>query len=119
VRRVKPGALGRLRWAIRTGRKPTSLAGLLRRWWADFIIHPLFEAGERCQDCGRGSVLWRAPDELYAEVHGSLHGVLCPACFDRQAAAMGIVIRFEAREVGRRHNAPSRRSRRYTPELPG
>jgi len=101
VTAVKPGALGRLRWAIRTGRKPTSPAGLLRLWWADFVLHPLFEIGEHCQDCGRKFPLWRAPDDLYAEAHGSLHGILCPACFGRQAKAKGITVMFEARECGR------------------
>src|SRR5271154_402062 len=97
---IKPGALGRLRWAIRTGRKPTSFAGLLRLWWADFILHPLFECGERCQDCGRPFVLWRAPDALYEHVYGSLRGILCPACFSRRARAKGIAVRFIASATG-------------------
>jgi hypothetical protein len=98
---IKPGALGRLRWAIRTRRKPASFAGLLRLWWADFILHPFFECDERCQDCGRAYVLWHAPGELYAEVHGSGFGLLCPRCFDRQAEAKGITISFEARVMRR------------------
>jgi hypothetical protein len=102
VKRVKPGALERLRWAIRTGRKPTSLAGLLRLWWADFALHPLFEVGERCQDCGRRFPLWRAPDDLYAEVYRSLGGVLCPACFALKAEAKAIVVMFDARCMRRR-----------------
>jgi hypothetical protein len=92
----KPGALGRLRWAIRSGRKPTSFAGRLRLWWADFILHPLVECGEHCQDCGRSYVSWHAPDDLYTEVHGSLFGTLCPACFARQGDGRGVRICFEA-----------------------
>jgi hypothetical protein len=103
MKRVKPGVLGRLRYSLRMGRKPVSLAGLFRLWWADFVIHPLFELGERCQDCGRSFVLWWAPDDdLYVEVHGSPYGILCPACFDRQAEAKGITVRFEARVARRR-----------------
>ena len=98
---IKSGALGRLRWAIQTGRKPTSLLGLLRLWWADFILHPLFEIGERCQDCGRKFPLWSAPDDLYAEVCRSLRGILCPACFSRRATAKGIIVRFDARAMRR------------------
>ena len=99
MQRIKPGALGRLRWTMRSRRRPKSLAGLLRLWWHDFAVHVLFEGGERCQDCGRRYVLWGAPDDLYAEVHGSPHGLLCPLCFERQAAARGIVVRFEARRL--------------------
>lgn len=90
------GALLRLRWAIRTRRKPTSLTGLLRLWWADFALHPFSEIGERCQDCGREYVLWYAPDDLYTEVHGSDFGLLCPACFSAQADARGLTVCFEA-----------------------
>lgn len=94
--RVKPGALGRLSWALRQRRRPRSPAGMLRLWWQDFVIHVLFEGGERCQDCGRGYVLWRAPDDLYVRVHGSGHGLLCPACFARQARVRGIIVEFRA-----------------------
>jgi hypothetical protein len=93
---IKRGALGRLRWAIRQRRKPTSLAGRLRLWWADFILHPLFECSERCQDCGREYVLWSAPGDLYQEVHGSGFGLLCPGCFSAQADAKGIAVAFVA-----------------------
>jgi hypothetical protein len=79
-----PGMTGRLRWALRMRRRPASAAGLLRLWWADFVLHPLFGIGERCQDCGRDYVLWDADDELYREVHGSERGTLCPGCFDGQ-----------------------------------
>lgn len=93
---ISSGIVGRLRWSVRTGRNPASFAALLRLWWADFVLHPLFGIGERCQDCGRGFVLWRAPDELYTVVYGSLRGILCPACFSRRGAAKGITVAFEA-----------------------
>ena len=93
---IKPGAMGRLKWALRLRRKPVSLAGRLRMWWHDFVLHPLFGGTEICQDCGRPYVSWRAPDDLYQEVHGSASGTLCPACFDQQAHAKGIVIGFRA-----------------------
>lgn len=89
--------LARLRWSIRTGRKQASAGALLRLWWADFVVHPLFEIGERCQDCGRGFPAWEAADDLYAEVYGTLRGILCPGCFDGRAAARGVRVRFEAR----------------------
>ena len=66
------------------------------------MLHPLFESGERCQDCGRDFVLWSAPDDLYAEVYGSLRGILCPACFSRRAEAKGIAVGFEAVRTGGR-----------------
>jgi hypothetical protein len=95
--RIKPGVVGRLRWSLRTGRKPTSPFCLPRMWWADFVLHPLFEIGERCQDCGRAFPLWRAPDDLYSDVYGSPHGILCPGCFSRRATAKGMVVSFDAR----------------------
>lgn len=98
---VRPDAAGRLRYMLRFRRKPISLAARLRMYWRDFVIHVLFEDTESCQDCGRPYVWWRAPDELYGEVHGSLRGTLCPGCFDRQATAKGIVVRFEAVEARR------------------
>lgn len=94
--KIKPGAIGRLRYALRLRRKPVNLAARLRMYWNDFVIHVLFEGGEICQDCGRGYVLWRAPDELYREVHGSAYGLLCPACFDCHAETKGIVVGFRA-----------------------
>lgn len=103
---VKRGAAGRFRWALRQHRRPRGLAGLLRLWWADFVIHPLFEGRERCQDCGRGYVQWHAPPDLYEEVHGSLYGLLCPACFARQGQDRGIAVEFEARVFRRDGGAP-------------
>jgi hypothetical protein len=88
----------RLNWSIHQKREPVSFLGLLRLWWVDFIIHPLFEAGEHCQDCGRSYVLWHASDELYQKVHGSLGGLLCPKCFSGQASRKGIHIKLEAIE---------------------
>jgi hypothetical protein len=97
MRRIKPGMAGRLRYAAEMRRKPISLAGHLRMYWQDFVIHVLFEGGEICQDCGRGYVLWWAPDDLYREVHGSSGGLLCPACFSRKAETHGLVLEFVPR----------------------
>jgi hypothetical protein len=76
-------------------------------WWYDFAVHVPFGDRERCQDCGRGYVHWHAPDDLYAEVHGSPYGLLCPACFTRQARAKGIVVCFEAAVFRRDDEVPA------------
>lgn len=102
---IKRGAAARLRRSLRQRRRPRSLAALVRLWWHDLVIHVLFEGRECCQDCGRGYVQWHAPPYLYGEVHGSLYGLLCPACFARQARACGIAVEFEAR-VFRRDGGP-------------
>ena len=101
MRRIKPGVRGRLGWAIRLRRHPRyvpgrSVVGRTRLLWHDFIFHPLFEGGERCQDCGRDYVLWHAPTDLYERVHGSTAGLLCPKCFSRQADEAGIPVEFIA-----------------------
>jgi hypothetical protein len=108
VRPIKPGVRGRLGWAARTHRHahPRSIAARMRLLWHDFVIHGLFEGSERCQDCGRDYVLWEAPNDLYREVHGSPHGLLCPDCFARQAREKGIVILFAA-TVFKRASAPT------------
>ena len=88
--------IGRLGWAagMRRRRKPAVWARLA---WHDFIVHGLRNrGGERCQECGRGYPLWRAPDNLYALVHGTTAGLLCPACFDRKARAHGLSVEFQA-----------------------
>jgi hypothetical protein len=108
MRRVRPGACARLRWAIQTGRRPVSCGALLRLWWADFVLHPLFEAEERCQDCGRRYPAWGASCDLYAEVCGSLRGTLCPGCFDRRAGVLGIAVRFQARRIKNDPEQPER-----------
>lgn len=77
--------LSRLRYSLSIRRQPRSLAGLLRLWWHDFVVHPLFEGGERCQDCGRAYEIWRAQDALYCAVIGSRGGLFCPRCFARRA----------------------------------
>lgn len=93
---MKPGALGRFAWAARNRRQPTSLAGLLRLWWHDFVIHPLFEGGERCQDCGHDYPLWHAEGNLWERIRGTTGGLLCPTCFDRQAHEAGVVVEYRA-----------------------
>ena len=90
ARVFKLEAFGRLRWAFRTKRHPRSLAGHLRLLWHDFVIHVLFEGGERCQDCGCDYVLWEADCDLYERVHGGPGGLLCPRCFSRQAREKGL-----------------------------
>ena len=53
--------------------------------------------GELCQMCGRKywPVVWRADDELWMAVHGTYSGLLCPACFDREATSKGIDLRWK------------------------
>lgn len=94
MRRVKPGVKGRLGWALRTHRHahPRSVRARVRLLWHDFVIHGLFEGGERCQDCGRDYVLWNAETDLYVRVHGNPGGLLCPSCFDRQAREKGLTL---------------------------
>jgi hypothetical protein len=99
---IRPGSAERLRWALRQHRRPRTLAGLARLCWHDFVIHVLFEGGERCQDCGRSYAPWLASDSLYREVYGSLRGLLCPLCFSRRAEAKGLPVRFEARVTDQR-----------------
>ena len=68
-----------------------------RRRWKALIVALLTtwvfrDNGERCQECGsryHGTV-WMAPDDLYERVHGNGGGTLCPACFDKAAAAKGV-----------------------------
>lgn len=106
MRRIKPGVLGRLKWAVRQhrhGRPARSTAGRIRLLWHDFVTHVLFEGGERCQDCGRDHVLWHAENDLYRHVHGSSSGLLCPGCFDRQAREKGLVLDWRP-VILRNHN---------------
>jgi hypothetical protein len=69
----------------------------LRLAFHDFILHGLLnKGGERCQGCGRGYPLWHTEGELWEQVHGRYGGLLCPACFDREARNKGISIEFRA-----------------------
>jgi hypothetical protein len=91
---------GRLVYAIRQHRRRIPTVWL-RLAFHDFISHAMLNrGGERCQDCGRDYVLWRAPTELYVELYveiiGSSTGLYCPVCFDRHARAKGIIIDFVA-----------------------
>lgn len=90
------GALGRFRYSLGVPRRPHSLAGLLRMWWHDFVVHPLFTGTEICEDCGRGYVLWRADDELWREAMGCARGLLCPTCFERRLDKKGVIVIFTA-----------------------
>lgn len=90
----------RLRWATSVRRHPVSLAARLRLWWADFVIHVLFEDGERCGDCGRGYPAWGAPDDLWLLIKGNRFGTLCPACFVRRCRGIGLAVRFQAQVAG-------------------
>ena len=40
---------------------------------------------EQCRICGRGYMLWHAPDPLWMELNGRYGGTLCPRCFDGRA----------------------------------
>lgn len=91
------GVWGRWSWARSMKRRPRTPIGWLRLAWHDFVVHGLLDCGgERCQDCGRDYVLWRAPDDLYEQVHGTAAGLLCPMCFDHQALKQGISVEFQA-----------------------
>ena len=79
--------------------------------WHDFVIHALFEGGEWCQDCGRDYPLWHAEGNLWDRVHGSPGGLLCPACFDRQARESGTPIEFRAFPVAAREDTEQGRGR--------
>ncbi len=46
--------------------------------------------GEVCATCGRGYMLWHAPDPLWAELIGHYGGTRCPRCFDALAEKAGI-----------------------------
>lgn len=45
---------------------------------------------EVCATCGKGYMLWNAPDPLWKELRGRYGGTLCPRCFDRLADEQGI-----------------------------
>jgi hypothetical protein len=74
-------SIRRLRWSSSRRRHPRKRWGRLRLWWADFVLHPLFEIGERCQDCGRTYDWHHVPDARWLAVMGSPRGLLCPRCF--------------------------------------
>lgn len=99
------GPLRRLRWSLTVRRHPKTLAGWLRLWWHDFVIHPIFEGGERCQDCGCKYVLWWSDDEdLWRKGNdGNLGGLLCPMCFAKRLDKRGVVVRFYPQVVRTRY----------------
>lgn len=84
------------RWALWYFRAGHPRVAARRLWTA--LVHGYI--GEGCQDCGRPYLLWHATDDLYGRVTGrwpspdgeSASGLFCLACFDRRAAAKGIMI---------------------------
>ena len=71
----------------------------LRVAWLTYVRG---HSGEACQECGRRYFLWHADDALYREVTDSrtplddlAGGLFCPACFDRKADRLGIVLQWE------------------------
>ena len=87
----------RLKWALRMKRRRWPPSVWLRLVWHDFVTHGLLgPGGEVCQDCGRAYVLWHAEGDLWDRVHGTPCGLLCPACFDRQAREAGVLVEFRA-----------------------
>jgi hypothetical protein len=97
---VREGRMGRWSWAAKAVRygKPRSFAARCRLLWHDFITHGLLNRGEeRCEDCGRGYVLWLAPDDLWLKAKGGTGGVLCPACFAERLERDGFRVMFEAK----------------------
>lgn len=89
--------LGRLSWAANVRRRRWPPGVWLRLAWHDFVTHGLFgPGGERCQNCGHDYVLWHAEGDLWERVRGYETGLLCPACFDRQARQLGVKVEFRA-----------------------
>lgn len=67
-----------------------------RRWW---WRHVRGYEHEICDGCGRPvAVVWVTDDVLWDEIG---RGVLCVACFDRECAARGIILTWEARDLVR------------------
>ena len=86
----------RFRNSLQGPRHPKTVAGYLRMLWYDFVIHPLFEGTEICEDCGRLYVLWYAPEDLWELAMGCPAGLLCPACFSERCEEKGVVVEFKA-----------------------
>lgn len=55
---------------------------------------------EYCNRCGvkQPIVWWCRNTELWIKVNGTMAGALCPECFDRGAAELGVFIRWYPRE---------------------
>ena len=54
---------------------------------------------EYCRVCGRRQPLvWHAPDRLWCIVNTSVHGVLCPECFNRLAQEEGHWLEWTCRD---------------------
>ena len=72
-------------WYVRNGR----IVAALRVAWVTYVRG---WSGQGCQTCGRRyyPVIWHARNDLWLAVHGSVAGILCPACFVREAARKGI-----------------------------
>lgn len=112
---------GRFKWTLSLRRHPKTFTGYLRLLWQDFVIHPLFEGGECCQDCGGSYVLWWADDdELWRKANnGSLGGLLCPQCFFDRLDDQGILVRFKPEVVKREiEDAEPEPYMRVTPHVP-
>src|ERR1035437_1466535 len=101
------------RWAIRDIRGPRNkkvrrsfphrLRTATRTLWSAYGCGVITE---RCQDCGRGYLLWHSGNDLYAKVTGHHDlpwsdgsgksgvggGCFCLACFDRRADAKGYIL---------------------------
>ena len=77
--------------------------GWLPKWLKDILM--LLRVGdcliEYCNDCGvRQPISWWCADEaLWLTINGSSSGALCPQCFDKRAARLGIYIRWHPEDV--------------------
>lgn len=94
------GFVGTLRYEWRARKAWRSKrAALVGAWWWLVRRYP----GELCEDCGkpygRSIGLWRAPDDLWVRVVGSVTGTLCPTCFTNRCEASSILVRWEAMRV--------------------
>lgn len=97
------------KWALKSG----NTIAFVRTLWLAYVLG---SDGESCQDCGRRYVLWYAPDKLYRKVHGNSQGLLCPSCFDKQAATKGIRLKWIPEEYKLNLFGPEIYNVHYLPE---
>jgi len=88
--------IGRFNHSLREPRHPRTIFGLLRMWWSDFVIHPLFEGTEICEDCGRGYPLWATSTKTWQELMDGNAGLLCPTCFCDRMEKRGVIVQLLA-----------------------
>ena len=66
------------------------------RAWAKGVLARVTLVIEFCHDCGKTQpVVWHVEDALWARFADG-QKPLCPECFDRRAAAEGVLLRWTA-----------------------